>query len=269
VTIAEYFRDMGYSVALMADSTSRWAEAMREISSRLEEMPGEEGYPAYLSTRLAQFYERAGRVIPLGGGKEGSVTLIGAVSPPGGDFSEPVTQSTLRVTKVFLGLDSKLAQRRHFPAINWLTSYSLYHDTLDPWFAKNVAEDWRKLVNEMMSILQKEDELLEIVQLVGSDGLPDREQITLQIARLIREVLLQQDAYHEVDTYSEPKKTYLIMKTIHRYARLADSALEKGTKLQEILGNSAKDRLAEVKFTADYEGFIASITEAMENDLVG
>ena len=268
VTIAEYFRDMGYSVALMADSTSRWAEAMREISSRLEEMPGEEGYPAYLSTRLAQFYERAGRVIPLGGGKEGSVTLIGAVSPPGGDFSEPVTQSTLRVTKVFLGLDAKLAQRRHFPAINWLTSYSLYHDTLDPWFAKNVAEDWGKLVNEMMSILQKEDELLEIVQLVGSDGLQDREQITLQIARLIREVLLQQDAYHEVDTYSEPKKTYLIMKTIHRFARLADSALEKGTKLQEILGSSAKDRLPEVKFTADYESVIASITEAMENDLV-
>jgi V/A-type H+-transporting ATPase subunit A len=268
VTIAEYFRDMGYSVALMADSTSRWAEAMREISSRLEEMPGEEGYPAYLSTRLAQFYERAGRVIPLGGGKEGSVTLIGAISPPGGDFSEPVTQSTLRVTKVFLGLDAKLAQRRHFPAINWLTSYSLYHDTLNPWFAKNVAEDWGELVNEMMSILQKEDELLEIVQLVGSDGLPDREQITLQIARLIREVLLQQDAYHDIDTYSEPKKTYLIMKTIHYFARLADSALERGTKLQEILGSSVKDRLSEVKFTADYEGFIASITDAMENDLV-
>ena len=268
VTIAEYFRDMGYSVALMADSTSRWAEAMREISSRLEEMPGEEGYPAYLSTRLAQFYERAGRVIPLGGGKEGSVTLIGAISPPGGDFSEPVTQSTLRVTKVFLGLDAKLAQRRHFPAINWLTSYSLYHDTLNPWFAKNVAEDWGELVNEMMSILQKEDELLEIVQLVGSDGLPDREQITLQIARLIREVLLQQDAYHDIDTYSEPKKTYLIMKTIHYFARLADSALERGTKLQEILGSSVKDRLSEVKFTSDYEGFIASITDAMENDLV-
>jgi V/A-type H+-transporting ATPase subunit A len=207
-------------------------------------------------------------VIPLGGGKEGSVTLIGAISPPGGDFSEPVTQSTLRVTKVFLGLDAKLAQRRHFPAINWLTSYSLYHDTLNPWFAKNVAEDWGELVNEMMSILQKEDELLEIVQLVGSDGLPDREQITLQIARLIREVLLQQDAYHDIDTYSEPKKTYLIMKTIHYFARLADSALERGTKLQEILGSSVKDRLSEVKFTADYEGFIASITDAMENDLV-
>ena len=268
VTIAEYFRDMGYSVALMADSTSRWAEAMREISSRLEEMPGEEGYPAYLSTRLAQFYERAGRVIPLGGGKEGSVTLIGAVSPPGGDFSEPVTQSTLRVTKVFLALDAKLAQRRHFPAINWLTSYSLYRDTLDPWFAKNVAEDWGTLVNEMMSILQKEDELLEIVQLVGSDGLPDSEQITLQVARLIREVLLQQDAYHEVDTYSESKKTYLIMKTIQRFARLADSALAKGTKLQQILDSSAKGKLPEVKFTPDYENFIASVTEAMENDFV-
>jgi V/A-type H+-transporting ATPase subunit A len=266
VTIAEYFRDMGYSVALMADSTSRWAEAMREISSRLEEMPGEEGYPAYLSTRLAQFYERAGRVIPLGGEKEGSVTLIGAVSPPGGDFSEPVTQSTLRVTKVFLALDAKLAQRRHFPSINWLTSYSLYHDALDPWFSKNVAEDWGMLVNEMMGILQKEDELLEIVQLVGSDGLPDREQITLQVARLIREVLLQQDAYHEVDTYSETRKTYLIMKTIQRFAQLAESALQKGTKLQNILDSSAKDKLPEVKFTPDYESFIASVSEAMEND---
>ncbi|MBU0536190.1 MAG: V-type ATP synthase subunit A, partial [Nanoarchaeota archaeon] len=175
ITIAEYFRDMGYSVALMADSTSRWAEAMREISSRLEEMPGEEGYPAYLSTKLSEFYERAGRIIPLGKGRdneEGSVTIIGAVSPPGGDFSEPVTQGTLRVTKTFWALDAKLAQRRHFPSINWLTSYSLYLDTLEPWYAKTIASDWRHFIDRCMSILQEEEKLMEIVQLVGSDALP-------------------------------------------------------------------------------------------------
>src|SRR3989338_3110672 len=193
VTIAEYYRDMGYDVALMADSTSRWAEAMREISSRLEEMPGEEGYPAYLATRLAEFYERAGMVIPLSGEKEGSVTIIGAVSPPGGDFSEPVTQNTLRVTKTFWALDAKLAQRRHFPSINWLTSYSLYQDALEPWFSSNVAGDWRMLVNEIMSILQEEEKLLEIVQLVGSDSLPERQQITLEVARMIRDFFLQQN----------------------------------------------------------------------------
>ncbi|MBS3111230.1 V-type ATP synthase subunit A, partial [Candidatus Woesearchaeota archaeon] len=267
VTIAEYFRDMGYSVALMADSTSRWAEAMREISSRLEEMPGEEGYPAYLSTRLAQFYERAGRVIPLSAEKEGSVSIIGAVSPPGGDFSEPVTQSTLRVTKVFWALDAKLAQRRHFPSINWLTSYSLYRDTLDPWFRKNVAEDWPALVNEMMGILQEEEKLLEIVQLVGSDGLPDRQQVTLEVARLIREVLLQQNAFHEIDTYSEPKKTYLIMQTVKHYAGRAYKALEGGKKLQDILRIPSKDTFAEVKFTREYEGFIRDIQKRMDAEL--
>lgn len=267
VTIAEYFRDMGYSVALMADSTSRWAEAMREISSRLEEMPGEEGYPAYLSTRLAQFYERAGRVIPLSAEKEGSVSIIGAVSPPGGDFSEPVTQSTLRVTKVFWALDAKLAQRRHFPSINWLTSYSLYRDTLDPWFMRNVAEDWPALVNEMMGILQEEEKLLEIVQLVGSDGLPDRQQVTLEVARLIREVLLQQNAFHEIDTYSEPKKTHLIMQTVKHYAGRAYKALEGGKKLQEILRIPSKDAFAEVKFTKEYEGFIRDIQKRMDAEL--
>src|SRR3989344_1122324 len=267
ITIAEYFRDMGYSVALMADSTSRWAEAMREISSRLEEMPGEEGYPAYLSTRLAQFYERAGRVIPLSAEKEGSVSIIGAVSPPGGDFSEPVTQSTLRVTKVFWALDAKLAQRRHFPSINWLTSYSLYRDTLDPWFRKNVAEDWPALVNEMMGILQEEEKLLEIVQLVGSDGLPDRQQVTLEVARLIREVLLQQNAFHEIDTYSEPKKTYLIMQTVKHYAGRAYKALEGGKKLQDILRIPSKDTFAEVKFTREYEGFIRDIQKRMHAEL--
>ena len=267
ITIAEYYRDMGYSVALMADSTSRWAEAMREISSRLEEMPGEEGYPAYLSTRLAQFYERSGRVIPLGTKQEGSVSVIGAVSPPGGDFSEPVTQSTLRVTKVFWALDAKLAQRRHFPSINWLTSYSLYLDALEPWFSKNVAADWSSLVGEMMGILQEEEKLLEIVQLVGSDALPDRQQVTLQVARLIREVLLQQNAFHEIDTFSELKKTYAIMKSIQRFSRLSNTALDAGMRLHQILATKAKDRLPEVKFVKDYEKLLNELNSQMEKEL--
>ncbi len=267
ITIAEYYRDMGYSVALMADSTSRWAEAMREISSRLEEMPGEEGYPAYLSTRLAQFYERAGRVIPLGTKKEGSVSVIGAVSPPGGDFSEPVTQSTLRVTKVFWALDAKLAQRRHFPSINWLTSYSLYLSTLESWYSKNVASDWHILVAEMMSILQEEDKLLEIVQLVGSDALPERQQLTLQVSRLIREVLLQQNAFHEIDTFCELKKTYSIMKFIITFSRLANSALDSGVRLQQILAAKSKDRLGEVKFVKEYEKLLDELKIQMEKEL--
>ena len=267
VTIAEYYRDMGYSVALMADSTSRWAEAMREISSRLEEMPGEEGYPAYLSTRLAQFYERAGRVIPLGTKKEGSVSIIGAVSPPGGDFSEPVTQSTLRVTKVFWALDAKLAQRRHFPSINWLTSYSLYLNTLEPWYAKNIATDWHSLVGEMMSILQEEEKLLEIVQLVGSDALPERQQLLLQVARLIREVLLQQNAFHEIDTFCELKKTYSIMKTIIHFSKLTNTALDSGMRVQQILATKARDRLSEVKFVKDYEKLLDEVTRQMEKEL--
>ena len=267
VTIAEYYRDMGCSVALMADSTSRWAEAMREIASRLEEMPGEEGYPAYLSTRLAQFYERSGRAIPLGTKKEGSVSIIGAVSPPGGDFSEPVTQSTLRVTKCFWALDAKLAQRRHFPAINWLTSYSLYLDTLKEWYANNVAADWHDLVGEIMSILQEEERLIEIVQLVGSDALPERQQLTLQVARLIREVLLQQNALHEIDTYCDPKKTYSIMKSILNFSKLANNAMDKGMRVQQILVTKSKDRLSEVKFIKDYEGLLKNITKQMEQEL--
>ncbi|MBI3027648.1 V-type ATP synthase subunit A [Candidatus Woesearchaeota archaeon] len=267
VTIAEYFRDMGYSVALMADSTSRWAEAMREISSRLEEMPGEEGYPAYLSTRLAQFYERAGRVIPLGTKKEGSVSIIGAVSPPGGDFSEPVTQSTLRVTKCFWALDAKLAQRRHFPSINWLTSYSLYSNALEPWHSKNVAPDWHSLAREIMGILQEEEKLLEIVQLVGSDALPDRQQLILQVARLIREVLLQQNAFHEIDTYCELRKTYLIMKSILHFSRLSSTALDGGMRVQQILTTKAKDRLSEVKFVKDHERLLDEINKQMEKEL--
>ncbi len=267
ITLAEYYRDMGYSVALMADSTSRWAEAMREISSRLEEMPGEEGYPAYLSTRLAQFYERAGRIIPFGTDKEGSVTVIGAVSPPGGDFSEPVTQSTLRVAKVFWALDSSLAQKRHFPSVNWLTSYSLYSSTLAPWYAKNVAKDWTETVAELMRILQEEEKLLEIVQLVGSDSLPEKQQLTLYIARMIRENILQQIAFNEVDTYCELKKTYLMMKTILAFSELSKNAVDKGKRLAQVLATPAKDKLGEVKFTRDYKPLLESINKAMETEL--
>ena len=267
VTIAEYYRDMGYSVALMADSTSRWAEAMREISSRLEEMPGEEGYPAYLSTRLAQFYERAGRVIPLGTKQEGSVSVIGAVSPAGGDFSEPVTQSTMRVTKVFWALDAKLAQRRHFPSINWLTSYSLYPDALDEWYVKNVAGDWRNTVGKMMSILQEEEKLLEIVQLVGSDALPERQQVTLVVARLIREVLLQQNAFHDIDTFCDMKKTHNIMTSILKISKFMNNALDSGMRAEQILAIKSKDRLSEIKFVKSYEDLLNEIMGKIEQEL--
>lgn len=266
VTIAEYFRDMGYHVAMMGDSTSRWAEAMREISSRLEEMPGEEGYPAYLSTRLAEFYERAGRVVPLGTEKEGSVTIIGAVSPPGGDFSEPVTQSTLRVTKTFWALDAKLAQRRHFPSINWLTSYSLYLDTLEPWFAQHVAADWRNCVDQLMGMLQEEEKLLEIVQLVGSDSLPERQQLTLEIARMIREFILQQNAFHEVDTFCELKKSYLLMKTILHYGSLANASLDQGMRVKQLLAIKSKDRIAEAKFEKNYEKLLKDVQKEMDTE---
>ncbi len=266
VTIAEYFRDMGYNVAVMADSTSRWAEAMREISSRLEEMPGEEGYPAYLSTRLAQYYERAGRVVPLGTKKEGSVSLIGAVSPPGGDFSEPVTQSTLRVTKVFWALDANLARKRHFPAINWLTSYSLYLDSLEPWFAQNIAPDWKELVTKINTILQEEEKLMEIVQLVGSDALPEKQQLTLEAARMIREFFLQQNAFHEVDTFCEPKKTYEMMKLILYYADIAVNALDNGVKAKAIISMSSKDKIAELKFEKDYEALIREIKRDIDKE---
>ncbi len=268
VTIAEYFRDQGMKVAMMADSSSRWAEAMREISSRLEEMPGEEGYPAYLATRLAEFYERAGMVKPLGdhSDTEGSVTLIGAVSPPGGDFSEPVTQNTLRVTKTFWALDAKLAQRRHFPSINWLNSYSLYMDGLEPWFAKNIATEWRSLVTKLMTILQEEDKLLEIVQLVGSDSLPPKQQLTLEVARLIREFLLQQNAFHDVDTYCESKKSYLLIKTVLLYADLAETALDNGARIQDLLAIQTKDRIGEAKFEKDYEKLLTSLQGEMEKE---
>ncbi|MBN1386626.1 V-type ATP synthase subunit A [Candidatus Woesearchaeota archaeon] len=267
ITIAEYYRDMGYDVALMADSTSRWAEAMREISSRLEEMPGEEGYPAYLSTKLSEFYERAGVVSPLGKGLDnGSVTVIGAVSPPGGDFSEPVTQNTLRVTKTFWALDAKLAQRRHFPSINWLNSYSLYMDTLAPWFAENVASDWKHNVDKIRAILQEEEKLMEIVQLVGSDALPARQQLTLEVARLIREFLLQQNAYHEVDTYSELKKTYTLMRIILHYSKMANVALDNGARVQQLLEIKSKDMIANAKFDKDYKKVLDDVQKEMDKE---
>ena len=266
ITIAEYYRDMGYDVALMADSTSRWAEAMREISSRLEEMPGEEGYPAYLSTRLAEFYERAGIGIPFGTDKTGSVSVIGAVSPPGGDFSEPVTQSTLRVIKTFWALDAKLAQRRHFPSINWLTSYSLYHEALGPWYKENIAEDWGETVKQLMIILQQEDKLLEIVQLVGSDALPEKEQLTLEVARLIREFILQQNAYHDIDTYCTIEKSYHLMKLILKYNDLAQSTLSRGVRVKTILALKTKDKISEAKFTKDWKELLASIEKELERE---
>jgi len=249
VTLAEYYRDMGYHTALMADSTSRWAEAMREISGRLEEMPGEEGYPAYLASRLAEFYERSGRVICLGSdGRIGSTSIIGAVSPPGGDFSEPVTQNTLRVTHVFWALDAKLADRRHFPAINWLTSYSLYTSSLAEWFRKNVNENFISLKNEAMTVLQKESELKEIVQLVGPDALPNRERIVLDVARMLREDFLQQNAFHEVDTYCSPKKQYQMLSIIMRFYERAINALDKGMEPEDIAKLDVIDDIAKMKF---------------------
>ncbi len=263
ITIAEYYRDMGYGVSLMADSTSRWAEAMREISSRLEEMPGEEGYPAYLAARLSEFYERAGRVITERG-DQGSVTVIGAVSPPGGDFSEPVTQNTLRIVKVFWALDAKLAQRRHFPAINWLNSYSLYQDSLKPWYDANVSPDWNKLKVRSMELLQRESELQEIVQLVGSDALPEDQQLTLEIARMIREYFLQQNAYHEVDTFCSMKKQFMMLNSIMTWGDYAKKALAAGVPMPKILASKSKDTMAKVKFEAEFEKFLDGVNKEMQ-----
>ncbi|WP_456483653.1 ATP synthase subunit A [Methanopyrus kandleri] len=254
ITMAEYYRDMGYDVALMADSTSRWAEALREISGRLEEMPGEEGYPAYLASRLAEFYERAGRVVCLGSDdRVGSVTVVGAVSPPGGDFSEPVTQNTLRIVKVFWALDSKLADRRHFPAINWLQSYSLYLDDVEKWWHEEVGGDWRELRDEAMEILQRESELEEIVQLVGPDALPESERLILEVARMIREDFLQQNAFHEVDTYCPPEKQYEMLKTILHFKERAEEAVDKGVPVDEILKLDVIDDIARMKVIPNEE----------------
>ena len=260
ITIAEYYRDMGYDVALMADSTSRWAEAMREISSRLEEMPGEEGYPAYLAARLSQFYERAGYFDNING-TEGSISVVGAVSPPGGDFSEPVTQNTLRIVKCFWALDADLAERRHFPSINWDESYSLYREQLDPWFEDNVSEDWAEVRQWAVDVLDEEGELQEIVQLVGKDALPEDQQLTLEIARYIREAWLQQNAFHDVDTYCEPDKTYLILTTIKTFNDEAFDALDAGVPVEEITAVDALPRINRIGVQEDYEAYMDELKD--------
>ncbi len=274
ITIAEYFRDMGYSVALMADSTSRWAEALREMSGRLEEMPGEEGYPAYLGSRLAQFYERAGRVTGLNG-EEGALSVIGAVSPPGGDISEPVSQATLRIVKVFWGLDSELAYKRHFPAINWLNSYSLYTDTVEGWFVKNVASDWMELRAKLMLLLQEEAELDEIVKMVGMDALSPSDRMKLEAARSIREDYLHQNAFHEMDTYTPPKKQYLMMKLILEYYDISSAAIEKGADVEALSTMAAREDIGRFKYLptdeieAGFERICAEIKRQADEIIAG
>lgn len=265
ITTAEYYRDMGYDVMMTADSTSRWAEAMRELSSRLEEMPGEEGYPAYLGARLADFYERSGRVTTLEG-TEGSISIVGAVSPPGGDFTEPVTQNTLRITKVFWALDSKLTQRRHFPSINWLDSYSLYDLALEPWFVENVSPDWNKNKRRAMEILQENAELEEIVMLVGSDALPEDQQLTLEVARMIINFWLAQSAFHPVDTFCPYKKQFDLLKAILSFRDHAFEALARGVPTDVILGTPSKDALAKVRLIEDYEPELAKVLAQMESE---
>ena len=252
ITIAEYFRDMGYSVALMADSTSRWAEALREMSGRLEEMPGEEGYPAYLGSRLAQFYERAGHVISLGKeGREGALSVIGAVSPPGGDISEPVSQATLRIVKVFWGLDSNLAYKRHFPAINWLNSYSLYLDDMEKWFNANVAEGWMKNRQKMMTLLQEEAELEEIVKMVGMDALSPGDRLKMEAARSIREDFLHQNSFHEIDTYTSLKKQYMMMNLVTAFYDRAVEALAEGASLEKLIAMPAREQIGRFKYVTE------------------
>ncbi len=252
ITIAEYFRDMGYSVALMADSTSRWAEALREMSGRLEEMPGEEGYPAYLGSRLAQFYERAGHVISLGKeGREGALSVIGAVSPPGGDTSEPVSQATLRIVKVFWGLDSALAYKRHFPAINWLNSYSLYLDDMEKWFNANVAEDWMAGRQKMMTLLQEEAELEEIVKMVGMDALSPGDRLKMEAARSIREDFLHQNSFHEVDTYTSLKKQHMMMLLVNAFYNRAVQALSEGASLQKLISMPVREQIGRFKYVRE------------------
>lgn len=254
ITIAEYFRDMGYSVSIMADSTSRWAEALREMSGRLEEMPGDEGYPAYLGSRLADYYERAGKVVALGkDGREGAVTAIGAVSPPGGDISEPVTQSTLRIVKVFWGLDAQLAYKRHFPSINWLTSYSLYLEKMGEWMDAHVADDWSALRTEAMALLQEEANLEEIVRLVGMDALSEGDRLKLEVAKSIREDYLQQNAFHENDTYTSLNKQYKMLNLILSFRHEAEKALEAGVYLDKVLKLPVRDRIARSKYISEKE----------------
>ena len=272
ITIAEYYRDMGYSVAIMADSTSRWAEALREMSGRLEEMPGEEGYPAYLTSRLAQFYERAGRVICAGSdGREGSLTAIGAVSPAGGDNSDPVVQATQRIVKVFWGLDSSLAYKRHFPAINWLTSYSLYMDQIGEWMDKNIAEEWSSLHHDAMLLLQQEAELEEIVKLVGYDSLSAPDRLTLESARSVREDYLQQNAFDDTDTYTSNKKQYMMLKMIMAFSKECRSALSNGVKVEKLFALPVSEKIARAKyvpedqFEAYFKDTLAEIETSVAN----
>jgi V/A-type H+/Na+-transporting ATPase subunit A len=254
ITIAEYFRDMGYDVALMADSTSRWGEALREVSGRLEEMPGEEGYPAYLATRLSAFYERAGRVVCIGGKERiGSVTVVGAVSPPGGDFSEPITQNTLRVVGTFWALDTNLAYRRHFPSVNWIKSYSLYLDSIGDWYVEHVAKDWRDLREKTMYLLQKEVELQEIVQLVGPDALPESEKAILDVTRMVREDFLQQSAYSDTDSFCPMEKQYMMLKVIMTYYEQVDEAMSRGISLKQIQALPLKTNIGRMKDIQDLE----------------
>jgi len=266
ITIAEYFRDMGYSVALMADSTSRWAEALREMSGRLEEMPGEEGYPAYLGSRLAQFYERAGRVISLGQeGREGQLSVIGAVSPPGGDISEPVSQATLRIVKVFWGLDSELAYQRHFPAINWLNSYSLYLDDMERWFNDKVEEDWMTTRQHLMTLLQEEASLNEIVKMVGMDALSPQDRLRMEAARSIREDFLHQNSFDEIDTYTSLRKQYCMMKLVYAFYEEGTHALSEGVNINDLVKMQCREEIGRFKYTlepdvdAKYEKVMADI----------
>ncbi|MBQ9879146.1 MAG: V-type ATP synthase subunit A [Clostridia bacterium] len=270
ITMAEYFRDMGYKVAIMADSTSRWAEALREMSGRLEEMPGEEGYPAYLGSRLAQFYERAGRVRALGSdGREGALSVIGAVSPAGGDISEPVTQATLRIVKVFWSLDSSLAYRRHFPAINWLTSYSLYADALSAWFNKNVAPDWSELRGRIMRLLSDEAALDEMVKLVGMDALSPADRLTMEAARSVREDFLHQLAFHEVDTYTSLQKQYYMMRLMMLYYDESARALELGAKIDDVVALPVRERIGRFKYIheEDAEAEFSGINGQLRSEL--
>ena len=270
ITIAEYFRDMGYSVALMADSTSRWAEALREMSGRLEEMPGEEGYPAYLGSRLVQFYERAGHVVSLGKeGREGALSVIGAVSPPGGDISEPVSQATLRIVKVFWGLDSALAYKRHFPAINWLTSYSLYVDNMANWFNEEVAADWMEDRQKMMTILQEEAELNEIVQMVGMDALSPTDRLKMEAARSIREDFLHQNSFHEIDTYTPLRKQYLMMKLVLAFYEKSVDALNKGADMNALIAMPVREKIGRYKYTtdADIESEYKNVEEELDKEV--
>ena len=270
ITIAEYFRDMGYSVALMADSTSRWAEALREMSGRLEEMPGEEGYPAYLGSRLAQFYERAGQVVTLGGeGRVGALSVIGAVSPPGGDISEPVSQATLRIVKVFWGLDASLAYKRHFPAINWLTSYSLYLDNMGKWFDAQVSNDWMPCRQKMMSLLQDEAELDEIVKMVGMDALSAGDRLKMEAARSIREDFLHQNSFHEIDTYSSLKKQLLMMELVVAFYEQAADALGKGAAVNDLIKMAVRERIGRFKYTLEenLDAEYADISAALQAEI--